>query len=469
MSDLTHDSASSIFHGTTLRASDPAYDEARTVFNGMVDRRPDRILRCHSTADVVAALAQARAEGLPVSVYGGGHGVTGSAVVDDAICIDLRGINDVEVDADKQLARVGGGATWGAVDAATQQHGLAVTGGRMSTTGVGGLTLGSGSGWIERALGYTCDNLVAAEVVIADGRVVTATETEHPDLFWALRGGGGNFGIVTEFTFRLHPLGPIVLGGMLLYPAELAGDLLRFWRDYMLEAPDEVGSGVAMITAPPADFVPEPVRGHPVVGLIVCYAGDPDTGAQVMAPLLEFGPPAVNLVQPMPYAEVQRLIDEPNPKGLRNYWTADFYDGLDDEAIETLVAHGTRPLSPLSQVIVLPGGGAIARVADEATACGQREAPFNIHYLTLWTDPADDAAQIAHTREMSAAMKPWATGGVYVNFIGDEGPSRVEAAYGSEKFSRLQRIKRVWDPKNVFRHNQNIPPAPFVAQRRGDG
>jgi FAD/FMN-containing dehydrogenase len=467
MSDLTQHPVTSTFGGTTLRPTDPAYDEARQVFNGLIDRRPDRILRCHSTADVVAALATARLEGLPVSVYGGGHGVTGSAVVDGGICIDLRGINDVVVNAEARTAHVGGGATWGAIDAATQEHGLAVTGGRMSTTGVGGLTLGSGSGWLERAYGFTCDNLVSAQVVTADGRVVTASEADHPDLFWALRGGGGNFGIVTQFTFRLHPVGPIVLGGMLMYPAAMAGDLLRFWRDFMSDAPDEVGTAVAFITAPPLDFVPEPVRGQPVVGVVACYAGDPAAGEEALAPLLEFGPPAVNLVQPMPYVAVQRLLDDPNPKGMRNYWSADFYDSLPDEAIDTLVSHAIRPASPLAQTIVVAGGGAIARVPEDATAFGQRTAPINIHYLTMWADPADDDANIEFTREISTVMKPWSTGRFYLNFIGDEGPGRVEAAYGPEKYARLQKIKRVWDPHNVFRHNQNIPPA-LLSQRTGE-
>ncbi len=455
------------FQGTTLRPSDPSYDEARSVFNSMVDRRPDRIMRCHSAEDVAAALAAARLEGMPISVYGGGHGVTGSAVVDGGVCLDLRGINDVVVDPEARIARVGGGATWGAVDAATQQHGLAVTGGRVTTTGVGGLALGSGSGWLERYCGFTCDNLVSAQVVTADSRIVTASEDEHPDLFWALRGGGGNFGIVTEFTFRLHQVGPMVLGGLLMYPAEMAADVLRFWRDFMADAPDEVGSGVAFITAPPLDFVPEPVRGHPVVGVVICYAGDPESGKRALAPLLEFGPPAVDMVQPMPYVAVQQLIDAGNPKGVRNYWSADFFDNLTDTAIDTLVSHASRPVSPLTQTIVVAGGGAIARVPEDATACGQRTAPFNVHYLGMWTDPADDDANIAFIREMAAVMKPWTTGRVYINFIGDEGPGRVEAAYGPEKYSRLQRIKRVWDPNNVFRHNQNIPPA-LLAQRRGE-
>src|SRR4051794_816458 len=463
----TTSSATTPFQGETLRPSDPAYDETRSVFNAMIDRRPERIMRCHSAEDVAAALAAARLEGLAVSVYGGGHGVTGSAVVDAGVCVDLRGLDHVVVDPESQTARVGGGSTWGAVDAATQEHGLAVTGGRVSSTGVGGLTLGSGSGWLERLCGFSCDNLIGAQVVTADSRIVNASEDEHPDLFWALRGGGGNFGIVTEFTFRLHEVGPMVLGGMLMYPAERAAELLRFWRDFMADAPDELGSGVAFITAPPLDFVPEPVRGHPVVGVVICYAGDPETGAEALAPLLDFGPPAINMVQPMPYVAVQQLIDGANPKGARNYWSADFLETLTDETIDTLVSHATKPLSPLTQTIVVAGGGAIARVPDEATACAHRTAPFNVHYLGMWTDPGADDANMAFVREMATAMKPWTTGGVYLNFIGDEGPGRVEAAYGSEKYARLQRIKRVWDPNNVFRHNQNIAPA-LLAQRKGE-
>jgi FAD/FMN-containing dehydrogenase len=463
VAQMTHVSerpAAAGFQGQILVPGDPDYDEARALFNGMVDRRPERIVRCLSPGDVVAALAMAREAGLPVSVYGGGHGVTGSAVVDGGICIDLRPIDHVVVDPVERTVRVGGGATWAPVDAATQEHGLAVTGGRVSHTGVGGLALGSGSGWLERKLGFTCDNMLSAEVVTADGRVVTASARENPDLFWALRGGGGNFGVVTEFTFRLHPVGPIVLGGMLMYPAAMARDLVRNWRDYMLGAPDEVGSGVAFITAPPLDFVPEPVRGQPVVGVVVCYAGDPEEGRRVMAPILEWGPPAINLVQPMPYVAVQQLIDEGNAHGKRNYWSAEFLTGLPDEAVDAWVENATRPISPFSQALILAGGGAIARVPEDATAFGQRTSPFNIHLLGMWERPEDDEANIAHTRGLAAAMKPWTTGRVYLNFIGDEGRGRVEAAFGPEKYARLQQLKRIWDPENVFRHNQNIIPAP---------
>ncbi len=250
-----------------------------------------------------------------------------------------------------------------------------------------------------------------------------------------------------------------------MYPAAMGRDLVRFWRDFMATAPDEVGTAVAFVTAPPADFVPEPVRGHPVIGVLICYAGAVEDGQRVMAPLLEFGPPAVNLVQPMPYVAIQQLIDEGNPKGMQNYWSADFLAELPDEAVDTLVSRATRPVSPLSQVILVAGGGAIARVPEDATAFGQRTAPFNLHYLSMWPDPADDVANIEHTRALGAAMKPWTTGRTYLNFIGEEGPGRIEAAYGPEKFARLQQLKRTWDPDNVFCHNQNIPPAGIPAQR----
>ena len=246
---------------------------------------------------------------------------------------------------------------------------------------------------------------------------------------------------------------------MLAYPAAMATDVARFWRDFMLDAPDEVGSGMSFTTAPPADFVPEPVRGHPIVGIVLCYAGPVDEGEEVLRPLREFGPAPLDLVQPMPYVAVQQLLDEGNQKGTRNYWTADFYTGLPDEAIDVFVEHATRPVSPLSQMTVVPGGGAIARVPNDATAFGQRTAQFNIHYLSMWTDPADDARNIEYTKAISGAMKPWSTGEVYLNFIGDEGSDRVQAAFGAEKYAKLQAIKKKWDPTNLFHHNQNIRPA----------
>jgi FAD/FMN-containing dehydrogenase len=446
------------FGGELVHPDDPAYDETRKVFNGMIDRRPALIARCTSARDAAAAIDLAREQDLPLSVYGGGHGVTGSAVVDAGICLDLRPMNRVEVDPDRRVARVEGGARWGAIDAATQEHGLAVTGGRMSDTGIGGLALGSGSGWLERKLGYTCDNLVQAEVVTADGRLVTASEDENPDLFWGLRGGGGNFGVVTAFHLRLHPIGPIVLGGQLMYPIEMARDLMRFYRDFILAAPDEACGGMAFITAPPEEFVPEPVRGQPVVGVIVVYAGDVAEGEEVFRPLREFGPPGLDMVQPMPYVAVQQMIDAPNPPGMQNYWSADFYAELPDAAIDVFLEHAPKAPSPLTQTIVMPGGGAVARVPEDATAFVERHAQWNLHYLSMWPDPADTERNISYTRAFASAMKPWATGRAYLNMLGDEGLDRVQAAYGPEKFARLQALKAKWDPTNLFRHNQNIPP-----------
>jgi FAD/FMN-containing dehydrogenase len=447
------------FEGELLSPGESGYDEARAVFNGMIDRHPALIAVCRATADVVAAVNLAREHGLPLSVYGGGHGVTGAAVCDDGICVDLRGMKGISVDPEARTVRAEAGLNWGELDTATQEHGLAVTGGRVPDTGIAGLALGSGSGWLERKLGFTCDNLLATEVVTADGRVVTASATENPELFWGLRGGGGNFGIVTTFHLQLHPIGPIVLGGMLVWPAPMAGEVVRFWRDFMQSAPDEVGSALAFITAPPADFVPEPVRGHPILGAICCYAGAVEDGEAAFAPLREFGPPPLDLLQPMPYVQVQKLIEEANPRGRRNYWSADFLSELPDEAVDTLVEHATNPVSPFSQMLLLPGGGAIARVPEDATAFGQRNAPFNTHYLSVWEDPAEDDRNIAYTKAIATAMKPWTTGRAYLNFLGDEGAGRVEAAFGPEKYARLQALKREWDPQNLFRHNQNITPA----------
>jgi FAD/FMN-containing dehydrogenase len=447
------------FRGQLIHPGGSDYDEARRVFNGMIDRSPVLIARCATADDVAAAVGLARDQDLPLSVYGGGHGVTGSAVCDAGVCVDMRGMKRIDVDPAARTVRAEAGLTWGELDAATQEHGLAVTGGRMSDTGVAGLALGSGSGWLERKFGFTCDNLIRAEVVTADGRQVVASADENPDLFWGLRGGGGNFGVVTAFHFRLHEVGPIVLGGMLMYPSAIAGELVRFFRDFMSDAPDEVGAALAFITAPPEEFVPEPVRGQPVCGIIMCYAGAVEDGERVLAPLREFGPPGVDLVGPMPYVAVQQLIDPASPKGMQNYWSADFLSELPDEAVDTLVEHATKPVSPLTQILLIPGGGAIARVPEDATAFGQRNAPWNVHFLSLWPDPADDEVNIAYTRAIATAMKPWATGRAYLNFIGDEGQDRVEASFGPEKYAQLQKLKAKWDPANLFRHNQNIPPA----------
>src|SRR3954470_15652891 len=447
------------FKGEIVRPGHERYDELRKVFNGMVDRHPAMFARCQSTADVQVAVNHARGAGLPVSVYCGGHGATGHAICDSGMVIDLRELDHVVVDPVAKTARIGGGATWGTIDAATQEHGLAVTGGRVPGTGVAGLALGSGSGSVERKLGLTCDNLLSVEVVTADGEIITASDDEHADLFWGTRGGGGNFGVVTEFEFELHELGPTVYGGMLMYPAAMARDVLRNFRDFMADAPDEIGAGVAMITAPPEEFVPEPVRGQPVVGVVLCYAGPVEEAEEAMKPLTEFGPPALPMVGPMPYTAVQQLIAPGNPPGMRNYWNADFLTGLPDEAIDLLCDAHLKKVSPLTAIIVLPGGGAVARVPNDAMAFGQREAPFNLHILSMWPEESMDEACIAWTRELGAAMKPFTSGYAYLNFIGEEGEDRVVAAFGEETYRRLQELKFRYDPDNVFRLNQNITPS----------
>ena len=446
------------FGGQAIDRGDPRYDELRAVYNGLFDRHPAVIARCETAAEVGVAIRFARDRGLPLSVYGGGHNVTGKAVCDDGVVIDMRPMKGIAVDPAARTCHAEAGLTWGELDAATQAHGLAVTGGRMSTTGLAGLALGGGSGWIERAYGYTVDNILSIELVTADGELVTASESENPELFWGARGGGANLGVSTAFELRLHPIGPTVLGGMLMYPAPMAAAVLRNFRDAMATAPAEVGSGVALLTAPHEEFVPEPVRGQPVVGVILCYAGPPEDGDEALRPLREFGPPALDAVGPMPYVALQRMIDPSYPSGMRNYWTGDFLSGLPDEAIEVLCRFHLSAPSPLTQILTLPGGGAAARVPDGTMAITERQAPFNIHITSLWPEAESDEANIAWTRELSASMKPFTTGRVYVNFIGDEGRDRVVASFGPEGYARLQALKQQWDPYNVFRGSQNVEP-----------
>jgi FAD/FMN-containing dehydrogenase len=442
--------------GRVVLPDDPSYDEARSVFNAMIDRRPAAIVEVANEADVVTAVGFAREEGLALAIRAGGHHVVGYGVVDDGLVIDLRNLNGIVVDAERRTALVQGGVHWGELDAATQEHGLAVTGGRVTTTGVAGLCLGSGSGWLERMQGLTSDNLVRARVVTADGRVVVASAEENPDLFWALHGGGGNFGIVTEFEFRLQPVGPIVYGGLLAWPRELAGELLRAYRSFMAGAPDEVGGGFAFLTAPPEPFVPVEAQGQPAVGIVVAYFGDPEEGAEAFRPLLELSP-VVNIAQPMPYVALQSMLDGGNQPGFQNYWKAEFIDELTDEVVDVLVEHANRISSPLTQLLVLPGGGAYARVDPSATALGSRHSAWNFHALGVWADPAESDTHVAWARDLAAAMAPYVTSGAYPNFASDTGEERSRWSYG-DRYDRLVAAKRAWDPDNLFRVNQNIAP-----------
>jgi FAD/FMN-containing dehydrogenase len=445
------------FAGALFHPDHADYDSHRKVYNGMIDRRPAVIARCSSADDVVHAVNLARSRGLTLSVFGGGHSVTGTAVCDDGICVDLRGMKRIDIDTAARTARVEAGANWGEFDAATYAKGLAMTGGRNPTTGVAGLTIGSGSGWLERKFGFVCDNLIKAEMVTADGRKIVASDSENPDLFWGIRGGGGNFGIVTAFHFRLHPLPPALLGGVLIYPPQMAAAVLKNFRDFMQTAPDEVGAGMVFTTAPDAPFVPEPARGKPVAMIQIVYAGDPEEGARVLAPLRAFGPPAADLLQPTPYPVLQ--TQGGNWPGIQNYWTADFLNQLPDEAIDAYAKLAMTPISPQSAIIMVGGGGAPSRVPEEATAFGMRTAPWNVHYICGWTDPADNSKNIERVKQAASVLKPWATGRVYLNYIGDEGQARIESSFGAEKLARLRALKSKWDPQNFFRHNQNIRPA----------
>jgi FAD/FMN-containing dehydrogenase len=434
---------------------DARYDEERSVFNAMIDKRPAVIAKCASPADVVAALDLARTEGYGVAVRAGGHSVAGMSVNDGGIVIDVRPMAQIDVDPDARTVRVAAGATWGEFDRATQEHGLATTGGRVSTTGVAGLTLGGGSGWLERSYGLTCDNLVSVDLVTADGRQVTASEDENPDLFWALHGGGGNFGIATSFVFQLHPVGPLVTAGLMLWPGDAGGEVTRGFRDVALDAPDELGAGLVFLTGPPEEFVPPQLQGATVVAVAALWAGDVDEGAEAVKPFRDLSP-EVDLVGPMPYAEFQCMLDD--PPGQHNYWSADYHDSFPDEALDVFMKYGFDRPSPLTQQLLIPWGGAVARVAEDATPMTKRNTSWISHPFAVWEDPKDTDENIGWARSFRRDIAEYATGGVYLNFIGDEGEDRVRAAFGEEKYRRLAAIKGEWDPTNLFRGNQNIKP-----------
>jgi len=449
------------FSGELLQPGDGGFDEARLVWNGLHDRHPALIARCSSAEDVVTAVNFARDHDLEVAVRGGGHSAPGYATCDDGIVIDLSPMNAVEVDAEAKTARADAGATWGEFDAATQEHGLAVTGGRFSTTGIAGLTLGSGSGWLERKCGLTADNLLSAEIVTAAGERVTAGPDENPDLFWGIRGGSGNFGIVTSFTYRLHEVGPIIYGGMMLATPDRARDTLAFMRDYMAEAPDDLGGGVAFVNAPPAPFVPPELQHQPVVGVIVCWTGKPEEGERVVAPIRNVVKPVVDVVQPMPYTALQSMLDEGGPKGIRGYMKAEFLEDLDDDLIDKLVEHGGKRPGPLVQLLMEPMGGAISRVGEDDTALGRRDVPWCYHALALWMEPDQKTADtnVAWAKALADDVKPHTVDGVYLNYISDEGEERVRSSYGPVKYDRLVALKDRYDPENLFHLNQNIRPS----------
>jgi FAD/FMN-containing dehydrogenase len=446
------------FEGELILPGDSGYDECRKVFNAIHDKQPAVIARCAGTPDVVAAVNFARQNGLLVAVRSGGHSVAGLSVCDGGILIDLAGLKRIEVDPKARAARAGGGVLWGEFDAATQLHGLHTPGGRVTNTGIGGFTTGGGYGWTSSKYGLTCDNLISAEVVLADGRVVTASEQENEDLFWGIRGGGGNFGIVTEFEYRLHPLGPIVLAGLALWPIERAEDVLRAWRDYVDGSPDELSTACAIFTAPPEEFLPDYLRGRVALGMLAMYVGDPEKGAEIIQPLKDLGP-VVDLIQPMPYTVFQALLDPTAPKSHRSYWRGEYLKSLSDEAITTFFRHAPElaaAAKPFGQMIIFRIGQGVAATADGATAFSHRDADYLFHPISVWQEPTDDGRLIAASRAFCEAMRPFSTGGAYLNFTPED---RVRDGYGAAKYTRLVALKDRYDPDNLFRLNQNIKPS----------
>lgn len=454
---LIGDRLTSVVRGEILQSDDPGYDDARAVWNGMIDRRPAVIVRCRGAADVIAAVNFARDHDLLLAVRGGGHSFPGKSVCDDGLMIDLSPMRAVRVDPGARTARVQGGATWRDVDHETQSFGLATTGGLISHTGVAGLTLGGGVGYLARKHGLALDNLIGADVVTADGELVHASEAENADLFWGLRGGGGNFGVVTSFQFRLHELGPQVLAGFLVHPFEAAAAALRFYREFMARAPDEVTCYPLFGNIPSEPPFPEAHQGRTGLYFAVCHAGSVADGEETLGPLREFGDPLLDAVQPMPYRALQQSFDEGQRPGNRWYLKSLYCDELSDSMIDTLVERVDPLRGPLTFAWLEPMGGAIGRHDPEATAYPHRDAAYAFAVSPGWLDPAEDDRNIAWARELFDAMRPYGSG-VYVNYLDRDEDERIRSAYGVN-YDRLVKLKNEWDPANLFRLNQNIPPS----------
>lgn len=441
--------------GGVITPDDERFDEARSIFNSMIDRRPAAIARCATKSDVAAALSVARQAELEVAVRAGGHSVAGAGATEGGLQIDLRPMNQVSVDPDASTVTVGGGASWGEVDPLTMEHGLATTGGRVSTTGVAGLTLGGGSGWLERSLGLACDRLAAVELVTADGETVVADEEQNTELFWALHGGGGNFGVATSLTFDLAPL-PEFHVALLVWPGSAGEKVVRRYRDVAGEAPEAFGGGALYITGPPEEFVPAELQGRLVCAVLVTFSGPAEEFEAQIAPLLELDPPG-RMIAPVPYEGLQSMLDD--PPGFRNYWSAEHLDELPDAAIDAFCARAEEMIVPSpTQHIIFPWGGAVARRSGDFPTAN-REALWVVHPLCLWEDPDDDQRAIDFSRGVCADMKQWAKGGAYLNFTGDEGHDRIVEGFGGrEIYDRLAAVKAEFDPDNVFHLNHNIQP-----------
>jgi hypothetical protein len=448
LDEATVQSFKTSLRGPLLRPGDAGYDEARTIWNAMIDRRPALIARCAGAADVITAVHFARDHRLLVSVRGGGHNVAGLAVCDGGLMIDLSRMKGLRVDPARRTARAEPGVTWAEFDRETQAFGLATTGGFVPTTGIAGLTLGGGLGYLMRRFGLACDNLLSVDLVTADGQLRTASTTEHQDLFWGVRGGGGNFGIVTSLAYRLHPVGPTVLGGVIMHPLPAAKAVLQFYREFTPTAPDELTTYFALAPSP---------DGNLVVAFIVCYSGPLEQGEGVIRPLRAFGSPLADMVGPTPYTAVQGLGGELLPPGRLNYWKSSFIYELSDQAIDIMVAQFEQAPSPLCQAGLEQLGGAVSRIGQDDTAFSERSAPYSLIIAPAWTAPAENDKHIRWTRGFWEAMRPYESEAVYVNYLDRDEPNRIRAAYGG-KYERLVALKNKYDPTNLFRHNQHIKP-----------
>lgn len=447
------------FYGALRSPDDESYADACNIWNGMIDKKPALIARCQGVADVMAALSFARERELLISVRGGGHNIAGTALCDDGVVIDLSQMKGIHIDAVKRRALVQPGVTWGQLDRETQVFGLAVPGGIVSSTGVAGLTLGGGNGWLARKYGLSCDNLLSADVLLAEGRLVTASTEQNADLFWGIRGRGGNFGIVTSFEYRLHPLGPEVMAGLVFYPQEKAQEVLNFYRDFAAKAPNELVTMSLLRKAPTADFLPKAIHGQPVVGIALCYAGSLEEAEKVILPLKTLGTPLVDLIKPMPFTDFQKMFDGGQPSGRHYYWKSEYLADISDNVIDASIAQAKQMTSPFSQVVFFQLSGAIAQRDEADTAATYREAAF-IHIIAAsWEDPRESDKHIQWTRKLWSEISPPSSGAGYANFhTQDEGEDRVRASYSSN-YERLVVLKDNYDPDNLFRVNQNIKPS----------
>jgi len=450
--------------GSVHLPGEAAYEEACRIWNAMIERRPQLVVRPGENADIAQAIAFARANRLPLSVRGGGHNVAGAALSDGGVTIDMSTRRGVVVDPAAMTVRVESGATWKDVDAATQPHGLVVPSGIISATGVAGLTLGAGFGWTSRKFGFTADNLLSAEVVTSDGKTRRASADENADLFWALRGGGGNFGVVTSFEFRAHRHGPQALCGMVVHPFSRANEVMQVYRDVTAKAPDELTCLLVLRKAPPAPFIPQEFHGKLIAAIAAHWTGDPAEGTEAMQPLKAFGPPVADMIAPKEFIAFQTFLDGGQPFGRRYYWKSDEAGEVSDGLMATLAECESRIASPHSAILVMHMGGAPSRVAPEATAVGIRKARYAVVVQGAWEDPAEDKAHIGWARDSFNALKPFSSGAAYVNFLtAEEGETRLHAAYGNALYERLRRTKTTYDPDNLFRGNLNIPPMASVA------